>query len=935
MKEAGIGNQSELARRIIERTPGLFAKSPENERYRRLGQQLSRLKQGTVSWWRGQPQALQALAEILSIPEQHILEGRIPGGLIEFIEFPALRPLAPTTESPPEGTGWTKFPGKADGSAGSKFDFFTSTWWDGCIWLQVPPGAGKSLATQIRQARSAPRTTAARAEKAGQLAAALVGGRSYKTHILVADRLAALELSGISVESRLFIELESTDPRTDQETLRALTQYESVVVLASFPRPGGGPSSGRDRLFFESSEPTGPWTDLEWGPRPGWRHAFIQWMAERLGEERKGFEPEEFHSWLERLDPDGVLVRTPGELLTLGNLAHEMGVRRLNRQFAEGWKDIARTVTPRMLHREARDDSSRAFWLRAAGSEAIRTLTLAAFRDSSSAWPPSASLEVWAARLPSSHAAPASEKLLDEKLQALCRAKSGRERQRHAQEVKAATRSLSPAMAIDYLRSTRLMRVQPDGGLGPHPRWMVDALARESVEEALSRTPETWGRWAADPGRQSIVDRALDTLPLQRLLALAEQVVRAFDDTHLGLVGAVEALFSACARKLEDTPAPPQQELLRKLAHCQLSVLTQRYDNGLLSPVTRPGHRENSSSSWLADCWTWSFTVDAPNWPLPSALRWFFPGWVSLSLADEAAHEVLNYIDRVGDGTHRSHERIVARLPAILDRCCGVPPPHEIPEPLMPAFMVWAARRGIAPPLKQVAHLTLSASLLDELLWRLDREGQEVQATVAATLFRALAKTAGGVAHLFNPRAAFPLRPPLDSWLLARLDEAAIRGAVEEGGPGDLHSPALVPPRVLYHVVRRWLEHQHPRLDASLRGLGPEYLPVLELFIERDHWKPGVCEELWRLAPERALQRALRGLEQEAPSRESLILTGELFYTSPPDNHPLLFDALEARPAGSLPDWAARWLARQVHTSGALAERAYVLQLKVRKSRVR
>ncbi|EPX55918.1 hypothetical protein D187_008173 [Cystobacter fuscus DSM 2262] len=940
MKAAGFESKSTLARRILARVPGLFPETAAEQRHRRIGLQLTRLEQGSLSWWRGNEEALRVLADLLGISEQHLLQGGPTMGLVEFDEFPVLRPMDPATELPPRGTGWAMRAATSERETEPRFDLFTSLpETEAHVWIQVPPGAGKSLAARVRTARSQLHGSLPLEESPREPESAPVfGPRAARVQhwftVLTAHRLADLELSRFSTRTPLFIEVGFADPQTDREALQSLRDWKSVVVVASFARPGSADVLSYDPEWRMDRREWAFWQDLEWRPMAGWRQEVIDWAASRLGTERKGLLPREFGTWLEQADPGERLVRTPGELLTLCHLAHEMGTRRLVRQFADGWKeDVSRTVVPRMLKREMSEGSVRASWLRAAGADAVRTLTLAAFRDVASPWPPSATVETWAGRLPEIYAAPVSDKVLDEKLLAIARGRNENERKQRAREAKASIHSLSPAMAIEYLSSTRLMRLQPDGGLGPYPHWMVETIARQQVEEGLLRLPTTWGRWAADPGRQHLVDEVLDALPSRRLLSLSEQVVREHDGSELGSVGAVDALFSAWGRRLEKEPAASDAlETLHALALRQLEVLGGR--SGRTCPMTRPGFGEGSNA-WLADCWSWSFAVPPPAWPVAPELRWHFPGWTSPALSDEGAW-CLSWVERVKGRVDQDYTRLVARASRVLEYGGPTLPPRGIPYFLLPAFMVSAAHHDIALVSRLIAQAVQQDGFVEELLQRLQQEGPLLQRALAASVFHGLAKEAGGVMFLFEPQARtsystperHPIAPTLAEWLFTWLDDAAIVRTLQESGPGHLpFKLERVPPRLLLHLVRHYVQHKPRELlyftNLNVHRFKPEHIPVLELLTEKSMGGVAAYNALWRLAPEVAFQKAFDAQGQYLLLEFSL--RDDLSNVFPRDWYGRILDALESCPREQWPIWSLDWLASRIRAGGALVERAYAL----------
>lgn len=937
IKAKNFKNQDAFARELCRKKLGVFTKTHAAERHRRLGNQLSRLKQGQTTWWKRHPEVAHAAAELLGVSVDRLLGADRNSEAEErlaFPEFPALRPLNVLEEPPMKEAGELQFVGEP-GLSGFSLNLFRLPY-SGLRWIQAPPGAGKSLALRYEQIRTEQKD---RAVPDG-LFLQTVGSkpRPGPQLFLQARRLADVLLDG-PTPSRLIVDLAQQDSASDGESMRALTRYRHVVVLAPFPRPGRGEAPPFKSLTKEQQnlERESRWEDYLWNPGAGWREAFIEWVAGRLGAERKALEPQEFIHWLRELDGDGRLIQTPGELLMLCALAYEQGTRRLRKRFADGWKDVSRDWIAEELRREAREDTGGAAWLRANGAEAVRALALAAWR-SDKPWPPREPILTWADWLPEQFNAPPADHRIDAMLDAIVQEPSRRVRLQKARQLKAPLKNLSPTMAIDYLASTRLFRAS-SGGLALHPRWMADALAREFMEHALLQAPASWGVWAARTDRRHVVEFVLEAAKFSQLVSLADRAVKEFDPSRLGSVGAADTLFALVGRRVRETQVTEREAtVLHELCRCHLGSLVERYGNSLPVPATRPGFSEESMA-WIADCWAWSFSLPPPAWEVPEALRWCFPGWTRPLLGDATAEKVLG---RLHPRTRSDFQpvpvtpeeepeffRLLSWTDKLADVCLRDPLPPRLPAVVLPAAFLWAARRGVQVEPAQLQELLRHEWQPLYLVGRIDGIAEaEVRGRLCDMLWQAMVRSTSGVLGVLGGRGS-----KAEQWLLERISHHVspemVRRSLREEGLGSGRAVLEgVSPRLLRVVVEAAAETARDHLfEINVSALGSEYVEVFEFLAVYSQVRGSVCTALWRFAPERARSLCMTLLDQPDAPDAAL----GLFWHSPPEEQDSLLGILEEKATTSavLPEWVPRWLARSVFSGGPFMERAWGLRARL------
>jgi len=845
-----------------------------------ISNRLGDLEREKSGWWESddRPAARQAFEQVTGVSFRDLPLAR---DVILSPDFPRLRAFRPHDEAPLAlGTAdWFTPPGPADRR-----------------WIVTPPGAGRSFAVQWhRVCESARATEVARLGDASEV---------------------------FDVDAPIVIGVDGPDADGDAGALARLDARGAVLVIAPFapPRSPEGPLGPGHEPSSETSSRPG-WSIEEWRPAPNWREAFVHWIASRIDDRETLLDADQLAGWLDRVDARCETFTTPGDIVALCAFAHESGVPSFRR-------DVADRFLRARIAQESNQGREGGTWLRAWGADVVRALVNSRLeRVDLPLWGPLDRGSL-ADLLPADLAPRAlTESEIDELLDRKRTPKT---------EARNKLRRCSAPEAIELLTSARLLRAQGTG-LSLHPRWVGLGFARARVRrEVAEGSPATWGRWAVDPERRELVDAELDDVAVAGLVRVSEHVVRDFDRTSLGAVGAVEATFAAMGRRLGPRVRGP--DALQSLWKIQHSLLTTRYTNGVsLAPRTRPGFE--AGGEWVACCWSWS--LYGPKAKVDDSEGWLFPGWCDPSLAGMAPLAQISVGEPGWTGRESRFE--MARLRRlqppfrqllemsfeVVARCEDPMLPERVPSVLIPAVLLAAHRRTPtwSPSAEHVFHVAGSLWGGEYLAERATALAPDDRVAVAQTLWSALlGERKGAVYALDRIRQS----PPLLAFAGEYLSAEDFAQALSPDDVPALHRLLDLPMKFRLPLVRNALQHRpdqigllHDVLDRGWSGsrgasrAGAENAPWIELLADMGRPTWIYRQALWNVAPERALARTLSADLTDSTA-------ADWFHGAPTRLHATLLDHL-ARGPRPLPEWAVLWLRRRVLDAGAGAERAYAL----------
>lgn len=678
----------------------------------------------------------------------------------------------------------------------------------------------------------------------------------------------------------LVVEVSELDLATDEVALKELSRMQAhVCVLAPFSRHvvrGAGRSQ---------------WRDVSWTPNGQWRERLAKWVHARLPKP-DDLDVEDVMLFLQGIDPREDLFTTPGDVLAVAARAYRGGLPT----GSSALRELARESLGRLF---SGNESS---WVRTFGVAAVEALVEARLVATDHLAEPLL-LGEWAHLLPTelTPVVPPNSK--------------AKPKHQHSAE------SVPSVQAVRLLADAEVLRATTEGRYDFAP-WVRAAIERERIRASFKAADLGWALWGLEPTRRVIVDDALEATTPATLLRLARQALTA-DGSDLRTVAAVEALFSALARKLAGEWKPSSEMFgdLQKLGLRQLElVLGLPEGRGFpgSAPLTRQGHphRRNEVASWIGEAWTFSTTVPPPKARVESG--WILPGWSrSLRLAD--APEMLPFV--------HEDQRLVAASRAVVRACIDDELPRKVPYALLPWVIIDGPSRGWTLT-KEVQLAFLGTTGVAQTVGHLlSSEPRDVRALGARSAWDAALLASGGQPlHALGVIAR--TSPDVHRVVLDDLPAQAFESAFRAKHPITGDDGRLLrglPPRLvrpaLEAVVEQMERDQRPVHDIEqvLEELGNEDLDLL-LRLGTHGFGQGyaAARRVWSLSPNSALEQARAAMTAGARTAQVW------FDTAPAQQIPALLGALRAHKAPT-PPWCAVWLANALPRAGHAAPEVFTL----------
>lgn len=675
----------------------------------------------------------------------------------------------------------------------------------------------------------------------------------------------------------IVVEVSELDHATDEGALAELSKASAnVCVLAPF-------SCALVRRHLHVR-----WREVKWAPNADWRERLVKWAHARAPKPAD-LDVEEVLDFLRVLDPDEHLFTTPEDVLVVASRAYRSGLPPARGALRE----VAREHLGRVF------SGSDVPWTRDFGLPAVDALIKARVSSSDCPLAP-LSLEAWARLFPAT--------LVPSPLA------------RPAGKTKVRPVEAPPPMqALRLLVEHGVLRTQGDGQFDFAP-WVGAGVEREVIASLLNGGNLDWSLLAIEPSRRTAVDGALDAASPTSLLRLLRRVLSA-EPSELRTVSAIEALFSALARRLAAGWTVPPEALgdLQQLGLRQLE-LVRCLPEGRGFPGSPPlsrqtlDHRRDVTAAWIGEAWTFSFGVDAPE--CDGDPGWILPGW-SRDLRLEHAPSGLPLA--------QSDQRLLAAGRHAVRACKDGSLPAEVAYCLLPWVIIDGPGRGWELTKRVqygLLHTNGAADLVGHLL---QAEPLEVRVHGARTAWAAaLAETERHPLYALNrtAHASRALHQVIVENLPVEDFAASFREAfpvtMEEGHilkelPLRLLRPALV---ALVERVERDKQPAHD-IEPILETLGEEDLDLLLRFGTNGYSQGyAAARRVWSLAPDTARER----LRAALASGERMAQVW--FDTAPADRLDDLLGILEGLGAGA-PSWSASWLAGVLPRAGRAAPAAY------------
>ena len=888
-----------------------------------LATYLGKLDKGDVGWFEKREQIFDAICALLEVDREQLLPKKAVSPVLHtFDAFPELRPLDLRTEDP------VNLLDPSLGSMGQVFGF------------RPPPPTFVPESDRKDAARAwwivAPRGTGAR------LWADAYASRGLVTCVRVQYLADALESP--PDEKRRIILVHEAHPERDIDACERLAQSPQTTVIAPFVHPAllrwesqNGPAT--DRGLQTQPMRLTKWFLWTWTLRTDWPKQFLDWIAARLHRVESLFDAEKMLEWLHKIDPRHVLFPTPHDLLPLCARLHREGPRKLTQLTPDQLADhlFAEAIRPFPKDRDG------SLWLSAHAQDLFRSMVDWKLRNLSLPFHAGLPKEKWlpaipASQLPTRRTEPEMQRALKQ-----LRGKTAKDREKAEAELIRKTTSPDPHEALQLLAEAGLLGTDERSGLTLRPAVCFVHWARKSASNTLRNgSPSIWGRWVLDSQRQDMIDQELDALSVDALLRVVAKAVQNADPHDLGSVGALEALFAAVGRRLQDEPsfrtlAAQHTNTLHALWRAANQCRRRQGGQGELVPTVRMGLSWAGYTSFIADCWSWSFFLQPPKdkSALHAQKAWLWPGWNRPCVSDVPGLRITELSDGMlsENKVETDFDRIAALVPLYLSRCDSPASGGHLQRWLLPWLWLHGSEQGWPADLLKIR------SRLDRrqrvLLLRLCRERPEQIQKAVATSIVAAALAPGSqnlalqtyrdespdffqfllrstdwdsVVTTFDPSAADVLLP-----FLVELPEAVVSWVLDMVSTSHEWSEE----RILSSAASRQAKYPSQSFREMMKRI------MLGIALRRQDHNWGLPQEYYGHSASDALEVALE-LWKERPHAKST----EYWFTQAPHTLSIrgpLVDCLRDLKSAERPEWVTRFLLTTLPIAGDRADEVFRL----------
>jgi len=873
---------NQLAKALLDRFPNLNW----GMTYRSLGAKLGELNNGTTTWWRNHPDQAKCLAEFLDIPLADLgLHERAATTVVELQEFPELPPLDLRRDEL-----WQIAVEELDPlqlsplDAEHKFKSTLDHWLEERpAWMRRPPTEFDWLWVPDDLHR---RLLAQKLSLHGPC------------DVVFCEALASAAIR-VSDPKPVIVVIERDGGDEDLAALAERPEDAGILIIAPFMwRPRGETSSAewmgweartgkaKERRKFDL-------TAKRWGfggavkrwelkKLPDWRQRLLAWVERRLNRNDidTHFSAQAVLSWLDTFDPSGIWFSSTSDLMQLCHLVHRDSEKRL----PKASDPVAgKRLTDLLFEREP---VARAFLLE----------KLAFLRwESKLPWEGTLSLNNWQT-LSVSAGAPISQSDLEK----IVAAKSVGERKKAADHLAVQLVAGNP----EALLNSGVLREVRRGAFDYQHHTFVRLLIRDRLMAEIAGKPlEIWALNCFDPTRRSLVDAALDALPMDSLVTAAHRVTEGGTGTGAHSIAAAEALFIAIGKRIANQDRIPDSLHLvaRQVAHLDSSE-----DCELIKPWSRPMETNEDQLAWVTACWSWSLLPEARIDGVP---EWLFPGWAKELPELPYWSDLLTPEKEIEDLSPalKAFWQVVVEWVKEIDI-----PAESWPALIVAGFMRKAMKGGISAQSgwwKMLIGQKWAEKLLLECC-------EEVGKDAASRLWSSFVMAEREVTTA--PKAEEGQKPHpyefeysrIRMWILQQLKPAEILSGLSKDDLDYLAwRPQTLPPEVreaLLLAVRDSPPVDWRSARNFLERFGYHAVPALEVLLEHEVFGDAAAECLWRWNPERAL--ALLG-------EKNVLSTGvrnTLYWHCTEDHFPQALTLLDNDPEvfvlGGHQDWIRKYL---------------------------
>ncbi|MCQ9377758.1 hypothetical protein [Methyloversatilis sp. XJ19-49] len=707
--KVGFKSNDALAEAILLHRPELAL----NIQRRSLGTRIGKLAKGEVDWWQRNLGYLDALTEVLNVDPSDIGIHEGNGGqLYSFAEFPELPPLDLRSEAPYE-LAFARIAIELKGLANSDHprELDLKPWLlkdqmrdarkmpRGVSWLWVPTEVGAELLIKQLQATSA-----------------------FK--VLKVESLQDVKMDAQSAMPLVIV----LSTQSDGEDLVLSESWPEItlLVICPFSMPNGFTSnhgtSPPDGEFSNSPPRTSnpPWfkKSFVWTLHDDWRKRLIVWVQQRLDTKKIDtlLAQAEVMTWLEVLDPEERLVRTPSDVLTVCRMFHSRSKK--GRPDPAG-RDVGRRLQSCFAPIDSRT------------SDTFNRLADAVWQHINHPWGDPMEWEKWR-HLCSFEGSPALNMDAPNDPNAVKTVKSSK---RPRQKIDAVS------TLLDDLKRHGLLASVPRRASGDYalkPQLLADLRIRDLLAaEIQSANFQTWGRLSLDPDRQYLIDAALSAASMTDLLQTV-RMLRSANPWEASAVGASESLFLELGnRRAEGHVLDADMHIVTEM------VLNRYFESGnsgvelLLTrkAVSRVDHPDVLQT--ISACMGWSLTIKPKMYgKLNPAVLQLFPGWAgnSVSLPPMPDHAGAR-----GFSEHSSSSRwrrFMTALYRVFIEIESWPAGSDEPRSnvLAPLLIAAGLSRGERISVELWAELALHQWAIDFVVEQLEKQRSDGLATVALRL---------------------------------------------------------------------------------------------------------------------------------------------------------------------------------------------------------
>ncbi|MDO8789222.1 MAG: hypothetical protein Q7J42_14215 [Sulfuritalea sp.] len=808
---------------------------------RSLGTKLGELNNGTTTWWRNHPDKAKCLAEFLDIsPEDLGLHEKAVTTAIRLQEFPEFPPLDLRRDEL-----WQIAVEELDPRSMSSFDAehkFKPTldhWLDERpSWMRRPPTEFDWLWVTDDLHR---RLLAQKLSAHGPCDVVF-----YETLAAAAIRL--------SDPRPIIVVVERDGGDEDLVALAERPEDAGILVIAPFmwiPREetssaewmGWEARTGKakDRRKFDLTAKHSAFGSAvkrwEMKKLPDWRKRLLAWVERRLNRNDidTHFSAQAVLSWLDTFDPTGIWFSSTSDLMQLCHLVHRDSEKRLPKASDSA---AGKRLTDLLFERAP---VARAFLLE----------KLAFLRwESKLPWEGALSLNNWQ-ELSGSAGAPVSRSDLEK----IVAAKSVGERKKAADHLAVQLDTGNP----EALLNSGVLREVRRGAFDYQHRTFVRLLIRDRLMVEIADKPvEIWALNCFDPTRRSLVDAALDALPMDSLVKAAHRLSEGEKGVSAHAIAAAEALFIAIAKRMVNQERI--SDSLHRVAR-QVADLARSEDRELIKPWSRPMETNEDQLAWVTACWSWSLVPEARIDDVP---EWLFPGWA------KELPEPPNWFDLLAP--EKDVEDLSPALRAFWQTAVEWAKEIDSPAESWPAlivagFMRKAIKGGISA---QSAwwKMLIGQKWAEKLLLECCEEvGNDAASRLWPSFVMAEREvtTAPKTEESQKPHPYAFEYSRIRLWILQQLKPAEILSGLSKDDLAYLAwRPQTLPPEVRADLLLAVRDNPPVYwLDAKnfLERFGCHAVPALDVLLEHEVFGDAAAECLWRWNAERAL--ALLGAKDD------------------------------------------------------------------------